>query len=129
MRRSILWSWLVTVMLAAVLAACGTGGDTSVYVRNDSARAWLLVTTQGVVKVEPGADGLAASWSGGPGRPFWLKAPDCVLVGQFHRGEDGVYTVDGVPGFTARIEDHGVLFATFAEGTAHTEDCGGFTPR
>jgi len=118
--------------MSALVTACVPGGDTSIYVRNDTAQPWYVSVPREngeslwVVRVNPGADDFAVSWTGGREIPVSVLAPDCSVVGAFRKEGDG-YVVDAVPGLTARMEDHGGPWTSRGDaGVDDTEDCGGF---
>lgn len=123
-----------SVALAVGVVACA-GGDTSLYVKNDSTQAWYLSvahrngpdTSTWVVKVSPGADTFALSWNGGDSVPVSVLALDCTVVGTFRVGDGGAWVIDSVAGLTGRIENNGTPLGsrTTTPGVVDTEDCGG----
>ena len=127
----------VVAALTILVAASGcAGGDTSLYVKNDSEESWYLSVQRKpgeefstwVVKVEPGADTYALAWDGGDAVTVSVLAPDCSPVGTFAASTDDAWVVDAVPGLTGRIESRGGPFGsrTTTPGVTDTEDCGGF---
>lgn len=124
---------VVTALIAMAVAGCA-GGDTSLYVRNDSQASWYLsvVRTSGrqdllwVVRVAPGADGFALSWRGGESVPVTVLALDCSPVGVLEQSADGTWAAPAAPGLTARIEHHPAPLGSTTPGFEDTEDCGGF---
>jgi hypothetical protein len=80
---------LIPMLVAALIAAGCSGGDTSLYVRNDSSQAWYLRVARlprsdsslWVVKVGPGADAFALSWDGGDTVPVSILGLDYSVVG------------------------------------------------
>jgi hypothetical protein len=129
---------LLALVVLSVASGCA-GGDTSLYVKNDSQQSWYLSVSREdgpddylwVVRVEPGADAFALSWDGGDAVPVSVLALDCSPVGTFRRSADGTWVVDAVPGLTGRIEPHGAPLGsrTTTPGVDDTEDCGGFVFR
>ena len=127
-------SAIVAACVAIAAAACA-GGDTSLYVRNDSGHAWYVSVERSDrgydyrwgVKVAPGADAFALSWDGGPDVTVTVRGPDCSPVGTFRATSDDTYVVDAVPGLTGRVERHGAPAGsrTTTPGVKDTEDCGG----
>jgi hypothetical protein len=116
--------WLsISAALAVALSGCTGPGDTSLYVKNDSDQTVYVKVTQWVVRVEPGADGLAVSWTGRVA-PVHVLSLDCSPIGTFRQTDDGTYVVDEIPGLTARIENHGSLFVS-SGGFTGSSDCGG----
>jgi hypothetical protein len=118
-------------LVAGVLVAgCGHGEDTRLFITNGTDTTWYLkvksTSITYVVRVEPGADGLALIWSGGSKVPVELLDKGCQVVGDLTDGGDGTYTVASVPNLSARIEDKppGYYFSQ-ADGTTFTTDCGG----
>jgi len=131
---------VLSALVLLVASGCGPGGDTSLFVRNDSDREWFVSVqrTQGddpfsrwVIRVQPGADGFGVSWAGGPNIPVSVLDADCAPVGQFERSDDGSYAVEAAPGLTARIEDRPGpwLSRTQTPRIQDTDACGGFVPR
>lgn len=130
----------VLAVLLILLSASGcAGGDTSLYVKNDSEASWYLSVlrkpgeeySRWVVKVAPGANTFALSWDGGDAVPVTVLALDCSVAGNFHQAADGVWVLDSAPGLTARIEAHGAPIGSrrTTPGVTDTEDCGGFLYR
>lgn len=123
-------------MILLVASGCA-GGDTSLYVKNDSEASWYLSVQRKpseadslwVVKVEPGADTFALSWDGGDAVPITVLALDCSPVGTLHALADGAWVVDAAPGLTGRVENHGgpAGSRTTTPGVTDTEACGGIT--
>jgi hypothetical protein len=124
--------------LAASVAGCA-GGDTSLYIRNDSQESWYLSVERvpgdlgslWVVKVAPGADTFALSWNGGDEVPVAVLRPDCTPVGNLQLSTDGTWATNVAPGLTGRIENSGGPFGSRSTtpGVEDTEDCGGFLYR
>jgi hypothetical protein len=101
---------IATVWL--VVAACGPGGDTAMYVTNESEQPWYVSVLRvqddpgslWVVRVNPGADDqFAVSWTGGPEVAVGVLGPDCASIGVFRQEDDG-WVVDAVPGLKARVQ-------------------------
>jgi len=98
MRRPPLLAIALAVPLA--LSACA-GGDTSIYVRNETDEAWYVAVlrkqtdpdSRWVVRVNPGADAFAVSWDGGPDVPVDILGPDCQSVGHFQKGDGDTWVV------------------------------------
>jgi hypothetical protein len=130
---------LVGVALTALAVSGCAGGDTSLYVTNDTAEPWHLRVEREpdqefatwVVTVDPGADTFALSWEGGESVPVEVLAMDCSTLGTFRPSESGLWVVDAVPGLAGRLERHGAPLGsrTTTPGVSDTEDCGGFLGR
>jgi hypothetical protein len=125
-----------SIAIALVVVACLPGGDTSLYVKNETSAAWYVSVVQHVdggssrlwvVQVFPGADNFGLSWDGGETVAVSVLNSDCEPVGTFRSGENGTWVVDAVPGLTGTIEHHGAPFGsrTTTPGIIDTEDCGG----
>jgi hypothetical protein len=124
----------LAVALAALTLTSCAGGDFSFYVKNSTASTWYLETPRSgdsgdmwVVKVDPGADTFALSWSRKSSGTVTVLALDCTVVGVFRATGDGSWVVDAVPGLTGRVEANGGPpgSRTTTPGVIDSTQCGG----